>query len=252
MRAAFQETFLENRKASLRISATRTQARLLIAVLSCLALPASAQVSALTAQLLDDCTVMTGKTPSDVFLKAMTELRKDAENRTGRAKLHAQIANNRFACFEEEISGDAGWSVSTEPQKPHGVSESRSPLAAKLENNPQALEALRESVNAQRAIADNAPDYGLIAARQMMKYRSIYQDELPEIYSLAGRAVAVYCYYGRPKGIRQDWSYLCRDARQMQHELLPRISKATREVIDAQSNQWASGYALNAKYQRRE
>lgn len=222
---------------------------LLIAFLYSLTTPATAQVSALTEQLLDDCAVMTGKTPSKVFQKALTELRDAAKKKEGHLKLYAQIANNRFACFEEEISGDAGWSVSVEPQGRNGVSESRSPLAAKIEKNPKALEALRESVSAKRLIADSAPDYGLLAARQMLKYSSIYQTELPEIYTLASHAAAVYCHYARPNGIRQDWKYLCGDAKQTQNELLPQLDKAMRDTIDLQSKQWASVYAQEVNYQ---
>lgn len=223
----------------------------LIALLAGLAGPASAQVSALTEQLLDDCDVMTGKNPSAVFEKALAELRKDAKERRERGKLYAQIANNRFACFEEEISGSAGWSVTIESDKSKGLSETSSPLAAKLEKNPKALEALKESVNAQRLIADGAPDYGLIAARQMLKYLPVYQNDLAGVYTLAGRAAEVYCNYVRPKSVRQDWRMLCNDARHIQNELRQKMDKATRDSLDEQQNQWASGYAENAKYQRR-
>lgn len=225
---------------------------ILIALLASLAVPASAQVSALTEQLLDDCDVMTGKKPSAVFDKALAELRKEGKEGPGRGELYAQIANNRFACFEEEISGNAGWSMTVESDKGKGVSETVSPLAVKLEKNPKALDALRESVSAQRLIADNSPDYGLIAARQMLKYLPVYQNELPGIYTLAGRGAGVYCNYARPKGVKQDWKYLCSDARQIQNELLQKIDKAKRDTLDEQNNQWAAGYAVNAKYKRRQ
>jgi hypothetical protein len=234
-----------------RKAAMGARSCLVVAMLAGLAIPASAQVSALTEQLLDDCDVMTGKKPSAVFDKALVELRKAAKAGPGRGELYAQIANNRFACFEEEISGNAGWSMTVEPAKGKGLSETHSPLAVKLEKNPKALEALTESVSAQRLIADGAPDYGLIAARQMLKYLPVYQDDLAGIYTLAGRAAAVYCNYARPKGIRQDWKYLCSDARQIQNELLQKIDKTTRDTLDAQNNQWAAGYAETAKYQRR-
>ncbi|WP_428827961.1 hypothetical protein ACLIKD_08470 [Azonexus sp. IMCC34842] len=223
----------------------------LVALLAGLAGPAVAQVSALTEQLLDDCDVMTGKKQSAVFEKALTELRKDAKEGAERGKLYAQIANNRFACFEEELSGNAGWSVTIESDKSKGVSETRSPLAVRLKKNPMALDALRESISAQRLIADGAPDYGLIAARQMLKYLPLYQNDLIGIYTLAGRAAGVYCNYARPKGVRQDWRMLCNDAGHIQNELLQKMDKATRDSLDEQNNQWASGFAENAKYQRR-
>ncbi len=223
----------------------------LVTLLAALVGPASAQVSSLTEQLLDDCDVMTGKKQSAVFEKALAELRKDAKEGAERGKLYAQIANNRFACFEEELSGNAGWSMTIESDKSKGVSETRSPLAVTLKKNPKALDALRESVSAQRLIADGAPDYGLIAARQMLKYLPVYQNDLIGIYTLAGRAAGVYCNYARRKGVLQDWRMLCNDARHIQNELLQRIDKATRDSLDEQNNQWVSGFAENAKYQRR-
>jgi hypothetical protein len=249
MHSDIQHKALPARKNCFSMETIHARHCLLIAFLYSLTMPATAQVSALTEQLLDDCSVMTGKTPSDVFQKAMTELRNAAKEKEGRLKLYAQITNNRFACFEEEISGDAGWSVSVEPSGRNGVSESRSPLAAKIEKNPKALEALRESVSSQRLIADSAPDYGLLAARQMLKYLPVYQAELPEIYTLAGNAAAVYCHYARPKGIRQDWKYLCSDAKQIQNGLMTRLDKATRDAIDTQTKQWASAYAQEVNYQ---
>jgi peptidyl-tRNA hydrolase len=252
MQADIRPQVLPVRGGLVKKSAMVARSCFLVALLASLAVPASAQVSALTEQLLDDCDVMTGKKPSEVFDKALVELRKDAKEGRGRGKLYAQIANNRFACFEEEISGNAGWSMTIESGKGKGVSETQSPLAVKLEKNPKALEALRESVSAQRLIADGAPDYGLIAARQMLKYLPVYQNELPGIYTLAGRGAGVYCNYARPKGIRQDWKYLCSDARQIQNELLQKIDKATRDTIDEQNNQWASEYAQSAKYKRHE
>lgn len=215
----------------------------------CFATPAAAQVSALTEQLVDSCAVLTGKTPSDVFRKALAELRNDAREKTGNLKLYAQLANNRFACFEEELTGNAGWSVTVESKTGNGVSESKSPLAAGIENNPNALDALKESVSALRLIADSAPDYGLLAARQMLKYLVFYRGELPETYALASRAAAVYCNYKRPQGSRQEWGSLCRNAGKIKNEMLPRIEKTTRDEIDAQSQQWARTYASNAKIQ---
>jgi hypothetical protein len=252
MQADIRHPVLPVRGGLVKKSAMGGWSCVLVALLSSLAVPARAQVSALTEQLLDDCDVMTGKKPSAVFDKALAELRKEGKEGPGRGALYAQIANNRFACFEEEISGNAGWSMTVESDKGKGVSETVSPLAVKLEKNPKALEALRESVSAQRQIADGAPDYGLIAARQMLKYLPMYQNEMPGIYTLAGRAASVYCNYARPKGIKQDWKYLCSDARQLQNEFLQKMDKATRDTIDAQNNQWASGYAQSAKYKRRE
>lgn len=223
----------------------------LVALLAGLAGQAGAQVNALSEQLLDDCDVMTGKKQSAVFEKALAELRKDAKEGAERGKLYAQIATNRFACFEEALSGNGGWSVTIESDKSKGVSETRSPLAVTLKQNPKALDALKESISAQRLIADGAPDYGLIAARQMLKYLPVYQDDLIGIYTLAGRAGGVYCNYARPKGIRQDWRMLCNDARQIQNELLQKMDKVTRDSLDEQNHRWASGFAEHAKYQRR-
>lgn len=223
----------------------------LVALLAGLTGPAGAQVSALTEQLLDDCDVMTGKKPSAIFEKALAELRKDAKERAERGKLYAQVANNRFACFEEELSGNAGWSVTIESDKSKGISETQSPLAVALKKNPKALDALRESIGALRLIADSAPDYGLIAARQMLKYLPVYQNDLNGIYTLAGRAAGMYCNYARPKGVLQDWRMLCNDARSIQNELLQKIDKPLRDSLDEQNNQWVSGFAENAKYQRR-
>jgi len=251
MQADIRRQVLPVRGGLVKKSTKGAMSCVLVALLASLAVPASAQVSALTEQLVDDCDVMTGKKPSAVFDKALAELRKQAKEGPGRGELYAQIANNRLACFEEEISGDAGWSMTVETGNGKGVSETQSPLAVKLEKNPKALDALRESVSALRLIADSSLDYGLIAARQMLKYLPVYQNELPGIYMLAGRGAGVYCNYVRPKGVKQDWKYLCTDARQIQTELLPKIDKATRDTLDAQNDQWASGYAKSAKYQRR-
>jgi hypothetical protein len=250
MQADIRHRVFPVRGGSVKKSAMGARSCFLVALLASLAVPASAQVSALTEQLLDDCDVMTGKKPSAVFDKALAELRKAGKAGAGRGELYAQIANNRFACFEEEISGNAGWSMTIET-KGKGGSETQSPLAVQLDKNPKALEALRESVGALRLIADSSPDYGLVAARQMLKYLPVYQNELPGIYTLAGRGAGVYCNYARPKGVKQDWMYLCKDARQIQNELLQKMDKATRDSLDEQNNQWAAGYAVNAKYKRR-
>lgn len=223
----------------------------LVALLAGLIGPAGAQVSALTDQLLDDCDVMTGKKPSAVFEKALTELRRDAKAGAEHGKLFAQIANNRFACFEEEISGNAGWSVTIESDKSKGISETQSPLAVALKKNPKALDALKESISTLRLIAEGAPDYGLIAARQMLKYLSVYQNDLIGIYTLSGRSAGVYCNYARPKGVLQDWRMLCNDSRHIQNELLQKIDKATRDGLDEQNDRWVSSFAENAKYLRR-
>ena len=44
---------------------------------------------------------------------------------------------------------------------------------------------------------------------------------------------------------------LCNDAGHIQNELLQKMDKATRDSLDEQNNQWASGFAEYAKYQRR-
>ncbi|WP_211460513.1 hypothetical protein [Collimonas silvisoli] len=204
-----------------------------------------AQMKLLSDEDLNDCGVMMGKKKAKIFRAALQELRASVDE-PDKQILYAQIASNRFACFVEEISGNAGWSTTMEAQD--GSRETISPVVNKLSAHADAVSALKESVKALQAAALFDPVYGIPAVENTLHYQDVLPTDYEGSYVLLANAKVIYCEYQRPKGAKQDWSLLCKDAKSLQMQLIPKLDKSRRGELDARSAEWAHGFAQHANY----
>lgn len=197
---------------------------------------------------LDDCTVLTGKKYSKEFKFYFGAIQGKAKAGSVSDKyLVAAIANNKFVCFEEKLNPETQWTVQTET-KGSSVVETQSPVAFAVSKNAEALAALRDAVAAMKAAAEYSPDYGVIASQLMVRFKDVFTAELPEAYTYASQAKAIYCRYEKPASIKQNWGFLCTNAKSLVKQLTPVLSAELRENLDDNAGLWAEMFAEKQKY----
>lgn len=194
--------------------------------------------------------MLTGKRLAKEFKAAYAEFKAKAKGGSERDVIVvAQLANNRFACIEDDLNPDAGWTTQTEVQGT-GVVETQSPAPLSLQKHPEALAALNETVSALKFAAEVSPAYGLHATRMMVTYKDIFKSDMSSAYLLASRAQVVFCLGARPAKSKQQWDHLCGDAKSLIKQMTPFLGAAARVELDGKASAWAGEFASKSRVAR--
>ena len=208
---------------------------------------------AVVAQALDleDCRILFGQTRQKELNATLASQRRKADaGDLAARKWLAGVANNRFACYLEELDEGAGWSVIEEPVEGAAgnsiaVQSTTVVDAATIKKNKAAHRALREAFVSAQAVADDDVAYRNMAARLVADYADALPDRYADAYRDAIGVRQVVCH--NPEVLSASAAQpFCLSAKSASASLYPRLSSAERAAQEAAGLDWAARY-LEAK-----
>jgi len=196
---------------------------------------------------LEDCDILIGQSQRQEFDAYMASQRvKAGKGNLFARKVLAAIANNRFACYLNDLDEGAGWSVMSIPDKNAAaggasVMSTRVVDAAAIMKSRDAHESLRKAFEAAQALADED-----IAYRNMASvYVADYAEAFPEKYAAAYRDALgvrdVACRYPE-KAPGESGKSLCLSAKSAIASLYLKLPESERASLEKDGMAWAVQY----------
>jgi hypothetical protein len=212
--------------------------RKLFLLVAAAGLTAGVQAAALD---LSECSILSGKKSATAYKKWVdaNQRRADAGDQDA-IRERAGVANNRLACLEEELTGDAGYSV-TFSQGEGSTTETTGPAGiAQIEKNATAFKALKEAVKYTHEAGRFDPGYKSMSAQTVARYANVLPEHLEVAYADAAGAYAFDCVLKRSVGHRQAED-ACPMIRPARAQLMRKVAPARRAALDAEGQAWAKG-----------
>ena len=182
--------------------------------------------------LNENCAVLMGKEKKQAFSQFLEKIKKAAiTNDKKSAEIYMGITNNRFVCFEETIDGDKQWTAQIKDDS--GVTQTKEAMPASLKDNPAALNALNESIEAAKLYGNYLTYSYVLAAQKIYQYRTYQSSKIQEAYGLAVFGDLFYCQHKALPQEKNAWKYRCDGAHQLVSKFVPLLSENIRSQLDA-------------------
>lgn len=145
------------------------------------------------------------------------------------------IAVNRFSCFEEELTGNSGWSVQTSSESDDKSSKitvfSNLPKIQNIQNHPTALNALKAAYEQTKGVNFKNIGESQLSTTYVARYPEAFPNQIAAAYKDAYVIHQYACLYKKPIG-KTDRESLCQDPSMSQ--LFKMIEPNERLQIEAQ------------------